>query len=705
MAQVVPPYTVRRLVHHRSRSLGSNYYYMPRVSTSWDGGKAAWASNHGYDTGTGVGYADIYVLELAVTNPVPSISSLAPGTVAAGSSGFALTVNGSNFGPNSVVRWNGADRATTVVSSTQLQATIGAGDVATAGTASVRVFSPSPGGGTSSALTFTISIAGNPVPTLGSLSPSSATVEGAAFTLSATGTNFVSGSVVQWNGNARPTTVVSSTQLQATIAAGDLATAGTASVRVFSPSPGGGTSSALTFTISVATNPEPGLSSLAPSTVTAGSPTFTLTVTGTGFVPASKVHWNGTAQSTTFVSTTQLTAVIGAARVATGGTPSVTVVTPAPGGGTSAPQTFTIINPLPALTTVAPGSVTAGSAPFTLTVTGSGFAPTSKVHWNGTARTTTFVSATRLTAKVGAGRVATAGTASVTVVTPTPGGGTSLPQTFTINNPVPGLTTLAPASVTAGSALFTLTVTGTGFGPTSKVYWNGTARTTTFVSATQLTAAIGPARVATAGTASVTVVTPAPGGGTSSPQTLTINNPVPEITLLAPASVIAGSDWFMMTVTGRGFARTSVVHWNGEPRMTTFVSSTQLAAKIPAARVATGGTVAMTVVTPAPGGGTSAEQTFTIYNPVPAFTTLAPNNIVAGGAGFTLTVTGSGFVRASTVHWNGTPRATTFVSESELTATITTADVAAMGLVPVTVVAPTPGGGTSPAQTFRVRRD
>src|SRR3989449_8569472 len=66
----------------------------------------------------------------------------------------------------SAVRWNGAARPTTFVSSTQLQVTIAASDITTAGTAQVTVVTPAPGGGTSAALAFTIN---NPAPTLGSL--------------------------------------------------------------------------------------------------------------------------------------------------------------------------------------------------------------------------------------------------------------------------------------------------------------------------------------------------------------------------------------------------------------------------------------------------------------------------------------------------------------------------------------------------------
>ena len=83
---------------------------------------------------------------------------------------------------------------------------------------------------------------------LASISPITNT-GGAAFTLTVTGTNFWSGSVVQWNGAGRPTTFVSYTQLTTAISSLDLATAGTAQVTVFNPALGGETSNALIFTI------------------------------------------------------------------------------------------------------------------------------------------------------------------------------------------------------------------------------------------------------------------------------------------------------------------------------------------------------------------------------------------------------------------------------------------------------------------------
>jgi hypothetical protein len=174
-----------------------------------------------------------------------------------------------------------------------------------------------------------------------SLSPNSALAGGAPFTLTVTGTNFVTLSVVRWNGAARPTTFVSRTQLTAAITAADIATPGTARVTVFTPQPEED-SEGLPFTITAGPNPAPVIGGLSPGTVAAGSPAFTLTVTGSGFVSASVVLWNGSDRPTTVVSSTRLQAAISASDVALPGPASVTVFTPAPGGGASLARTFTV---------------------------------------------------------------------------------------------------------------------------------------------------------------------------------------------------------------------------------------------------------------------------------------------------------------------------------------------------------------------------
>ena len=100
------------------------------------------------------------------------------------------------------------------------------------------------GGGSSSS-----SSTKNPTPSVTSISPSNALAGSRALTLTVTGTQFISGSAVRWGGAARATTYVSSTKLTATIAPDDLAAAGTGTVTVYNPTPGGGTSSGLSFTI------------------------------------------------------------------------------------------------------------------------------------------------------------------------------------------------------------------------------------------------------------------------------------------------------------------------------------------------------------------------------------------------------------------------------------------------------------------------
>jgi YVTN family beta-propeller protein len=185
----------------------------------------------------------------------PMITTISPNSSVAGGVAFTLTINGTNFISASTVNFGGVAPATTFVSSTQLAAAIPAGAIASAGTAAVTVTNPAPGGGTSNAVNFTISNGPNPVPTIGFLSPSCAPageqilnpfVNGQLFV---DGHNFVADSVVRWNGNDRPTTFYSSSQLTVQISVSDISAAGAATVTVFNPAPGGGSSNTSTFTI------------------------------------------------------------------------------------------------------------------------------------------------------------------------------------------------------------------------------------------------------------------------------------------------------------------------------------------------------------------------------------------------------------------------------------------------------------------------
>ena len=344
------------------------------------------------------------------------------------------------------------------------------------------------------------------------------------------------------------------------------------------------------FTVNAA-YPVPTLTSVSPTSVLRGSPQMDIAVNGTGFADVSKVHINGAQRDTIVYGPTSLYVRATAADLANAGVLSVTVVNPSPGGGTSNSKPFTVLAPAapPALRvnggtsaiTVAAGStinagvsdgpgnisdwvmmVPAGSpaqtwGPQYMYLSGSRTRPASGL----TSATLAFTAPSsggqfelRFYANDGWTLLATS-----PIVTVSAG-----------NNPVPTLSSVSPTSVIAGSA-FTLTVNGTGFVQGSQVYLDGSARTTTFMSATQLTAAIPATDVAAAATKAITVVSPGPGGGTSASATLTVTAPAPApvpaltvngggnpVTVTPGATISVGvsngpgniSDWVMMVPAG-----------------------------------------------------------------------------------------------------------------------------------------------------------
>jgi hypothetical protein len=630
----------------------------------------------------------------------PYIGVLTPSFATSGGSSATLRVIGTGFLAGASVLVNGNARSTTVVSATEVDGVLTAGDLASPGTLGITVANTS--GNPSNNAAFAVT---NVPPSITGFSPASVAAGGPAFTLTINGAGFTSGSVVFWNGLARSTTFVSAAQVTAQILSTDITAGGMAAVQVNAPAPGGGLSAASAYSVN---NPVPSLATLLPTSINAQNAGTTLTVQGSSFAATSIVLWNNSPRATTFVSSTQLQAAILAADLLTAGAASVQVQTPTPGGGVSSGLTFAVTgNSVPQVVTLSPTSVIAGGSAFTLTVTGSGFVASSQVLWNGSPRATGFTSATQLTITVSAADIASIGSASVAVSSPSPGGGTSSALTFAINgNPAPTTSSISPTSATAGGAGFTLTVNGTAFVNGSSVYWNGVSRASTILSATQITTQITAQDIADGGTPTVQVFVPTPGGGLSSPAlTFTVNNPLPSIGSLTPNTLPVGGSNFSLTVTGSGFTPSSQVQWNGSARSTTFASSTQLTATINASDLATAGTASVAVFNRAPAGGTSGGVGFTIAsNPTPTVTSISPSVLGAGTGNFTLTVTGSGFLPSlnSQVQWNGSNRATTYVSATTLTAAISAADVSGVGTATVQVFNQPPGGGVSNTQVFTI---
>ncbi len=167
---------------------------------------------------------------------MPQVSDITPASAPVGSGDMPITVNGSSFAAGATVQFNGAAMATTVVSATQLQATVPAANLATAGMVAITVVNPGLEAAPSNALPFSVT---NPLPHL-----TQAMLSGT--TLSLTGSSFAAGATVQFNGTDYPA-AGNGTQISITITDADLIGSDDAPVSVFNPGPGGGVSNVVTL--------------------------------------------------------------------------------------------------------------------------------------------------------------------------------------------------------------------------------------------------------------------------------------------------------------------------------------------------------------------------------------------------------------------------------------------------------------------------
>ncbi len=470
--------------------------------------------------------------------------------------------------------------------------------------------------------------------------------------------------------------------MTATVPAALIASVGTAAVTVTNVT---GTSSSAKVTI----NPlPPTITSLTPGSILMNNGAFTMTVNGTNFQPgagANVVRWGNTALAATYLNSTQVTATV-PANLLPYGSASVYVIT---AGGISSGFPFTVILPPPTITTMAMTRVPAGYGSFTTSVYGTYFTSTMVLNWGATQLSGTLVGGSTFTFTIPASLVATVGPVSLTVTTV---GGTSAPVTFTVTQPQPILTSISPTSIAAGSAAFTLTVNGSNFIQPMNTRWGSTWVGATVISATQLTVTIPASMVATAGTAGVMVYSPS--GGISASLPFTINPAPPVITSLSPNSASAGGAGFMLTIKGVALTTSSTVMWGTNPLDTIYVSPTQLLASVPASLILNSGNASISVVSSA---GASVSATF-ITNPAgPQICGLNPGVAAAGGAAFTLTISGEYFTASTTSKWGSTALATTYLSATQLTALVPAKLIASAGSATLTV---TTAVGTSSPATF-----
>ncbi len=364
-----------------------------------------------------------------VSNPLPfrvlinlQITSLNPSTARAGGPQFTMDVAGSGYVLASRVMWGATELQTQFLSNSLLRATVPAALIANPGRLDISVVNPE--GAISNLVPFSVTAPFRLI----SIDPNTRIAGTTAFLMKATGSGFVNGSRVLWNGNPIPNSFTNEFELEATVAANLIAGAGTAQVSVRLPD--GTVSNALTFTITSIFS----LTSLSRTQATEGDPGFILTALGSGFDPRAQLQFGTTRLAPGAQNSTQMLVDIPSSLLRAG---SYAVMVVNGDGRQSNSIGFTVLpRPIqpPVLSSISPNAMLVGSGAFILTLNGSNFTKFSIVRWNTTDLGTNFLSDTQLTAAVPANLLATVGTANVMVVDDPRFSGTA---PFTVRAPQP----------------------------------------------------------------------------------------------------------------------------------------------------------------------------------------------------------------------------------------------------------------------------
>jgi hypothetical protein len=604
----------------------------------------------------------------------------------------SIRLFGRRFTPTSVVRWRDTVLATTFVSRYELSAELPPSQQTRGNVGAVSVFTPTDGvvlngnavgGGTGFApAPFGTLFVSHAVPTLSALGSSTVVRDAwnpaALAPLSLTGLMITSTSTVRVqavdtlsavNVVLTPTSRTASS-LTVSLPRSVLQTTGVFRVSITNPpafaqalsAPDGGTSSELALTV---VNPPPSLSSITPSALAVASVgTTPLALTGTNFTPESVLLVNGRTWTRTVVSASSITASLPDSLFTLSGFVSVRVVNPAPvqtnpaltgRGDSSNVLSIEIFNPVPTLTTIAPvfAPITGRAATDSVSVTlvGTNFVRNSLVRLVSTIAAsvpvdlkTVYRSRDTLVARMLAADFR-AGTFNMAVVNPAPRGGVSVARRFTVTNPMPVLSGLIPGTTTATGKAWTLTLTGQYFTATSQVSYRNALQSltnTSFVADTltadgvQDTLRVKLAAVPVGDTTFPVAVYNPPtggvGGGASDTMRLAVGLPFPVITTISPVNTTATLGVIerrgTLIVNGTGFDDVAKVLVNGLAVQTEFVSTTRLRAYLPDSLQR--GQARRTVRVQNTPVLVSNSSNATWYNPVPDFTTLAPNLITAG---------------------------------------------------------------------------
>jgi len=360
--------------------------------------------------------------------------------------------------------------------------------------------------------------------------------------------------------------------------------------------------------------------------------------------------------------------------------------------------------PIPDISSISPTGTVEGWPAMTITVIGGDFVAHSVVRWNESDRPTRYIDAGHLEVSIPATDLSTPGMNSITVFNPAPGGGPSGSADFLVSQKppeTPTLTSVVPVGGTAGTPGFLMQVFGTKFDGIASVKFGGQAKSTNFVSSTELRITLDQGDLVAPGIKDIQVVN---GSGLATNIVhFGIESPVPVLTSVASTLNGTGSQEAILRVFGSHFLVSSVVQFNGAARPTQFVSWGELQATLPASDLTTPGINQITVKNPPSPGGTSNPVPFEVVSEALSLTGLPSYGATAGGAAFVLTVYGTGFTPFSVIRWNGSDRPTTYLSGHRLSANIPASDIANPGTASVTVFAPGASGGTTAAKAIVIR--
>lgn len=187
------------------------------------------------------------------------------------------------------------------------------------------------------------------------------------------------------------------------------------------------------------------------------------------------------------------------------------------------------------------------------------------------------------------------------------------------------------------------------------------------------------------------------GTGTNTPAT-----PL-AVTSISPSKIQAGAGSFALTVNGTGFQSGMTLQIGTTTVPATYVGPTQMTANVPAAAVTNGAmlTIVAANANTSSATGSTAVQ-LEVDNPVPQITGFSPTGLVAASGSSTVTVNGTGFVPSTVIQVNGTAHSTAWTSPTQVTFTVTDADIANGGTLSLVAVNPPPAGGASAASSVPV---